>query len=268
MIDLEKKLNEEVESAAELILNSKYGVSLTGSGISVASGVSTFRGPNGLWTKYGEPDMSGYQKFLENPKSWWEKRLKSKSIFNGLINQIKESKPNNGHYALAELESMKLLKAVITQNIDNLHQAAGSKNVIEIHGNLYKLRCISCNSRFDRDEFSLDKLDILPPKCPHCQGIIKPDAVMFGESIPQDVLQRSREESKVCDCMLVVGTSAVIIPAADFPILAKRHGASLIEINPSETPLTPSCDIILRGPSEKVLPLLVKSIKRKVEGHI
>ncbi|MCK4439096.1 hypothetical protein KAV47_08465, partial [Candidatus Bathyarchaeota archaeon] len=153
---------QAVRDAATTIVDSGYVTCLTGAGISVESGIRPFRGPGGLWTEKGEPSMDGYQRFLRDPASYWERRMQGSSEF-GI--SIKGAEPNPGHVALAELEKMGVLRTLITQNIDNLHRAAGSKNVAEIHGNFSKLRCVQCGSRYERDEISLETL---PPHCPRC----------------------------------------------------------------------------------------------------
>lgn len=251
---------EEIEAAVEAILRARYVVALTGAGVSVESGIPPFRGPGGLWTRFGEPDMRGFERFKADPKGWWERRLRGVSRPGGLGEALRRARPNPGHYALAELERMGILRALITQNIDNLHFQAGSRNVIEIHGNAYKLRCVSCHSRFDRESFRIEEI---PPRCPLCGGLIKSDTVMFGEPIPPDVLRRCYDETAKCDCMLVIGTSGVVYPAASLPIAVKQSGGVLIEVNPRETELTPLCDIIIRAPSGEALPRLVEAIKRR-----
>lgn len=265
MTELKDKLNEELDDASNLLIASKYAIGLTGAGVSVESGIPPFRGPGGIWTRYGEPPMDGYQRFLADPKGWWENILKKtteKSI-GELTSKIWDAKPNPGHYALAELEEMKILKCLITQNIDDLHRKAGSKNLAEIHGNINKLRCISCNKRWNRDELEIKEI---PPRCPECNGLVKTDTVFFGEPIPHDVLAKCQMETTKCDCMLLVGSTATVYPAASFPKLAKRRGAALIEVNLYESELSDLCDVILRGPSGKILPLLVECIKEKLQG--
>lgn len=253
-------MESDIERAASLILACKYVVCLTGAGISVESGIRPFRGPGGLWTEYGEPPMDGYQRFLANPKAHWERRVKKEGFW-AFFEALERAKPNPAHYALAELEDMGVLKYLITQNVDNLHRAAGSKRVAEIHGNFLKLRCIQCNSRYDQEEISLETL---PPLCPRCGGIIKDDGVMFGEPIPPDVLRICEEETYKSDCMLSVGTSAFVYPAAAFPQQVKRRGGVLIEVDPYETELTPFCDISIRGKAGEMLPQLVDSIRIKL----
>jgi len=200
-------MNNMIERAARSLLNSKYAIALTGAGMSTESGIPDFRGPNGLWTKHPELESQAYRMYDEfrvNPKAYWIERLNPESwiwtFFEGLKGGVK---PNPGHHALAELEQLGILKYVITQNVDELHQEAGNKNVIEFHGGLSKFRCDSCGRRFQTSEIDLDRLkieDILPPRC-QCGGVIKDDGVFFGEPIPGDVLQRSDEEARKCDLM-------------------------------------------------------------------
>lgn len=255
---------EDIGAAADAILKARYLIALTGAGVSVESGIPPFRGPGGIWTRFGEPDIRGYERFKADPKAWWERRLKGTTgRGGGRGGSMRRAEPNLGHYALAELERMGLLKALITQNVDNLHNAAGSRNVIEIHGNSYKLRCISCHRCFDRETFRVEEV---PPHCPECGGVVKGDTVMFGEPIPPDVMRQCYEETGKCDCMLVVGTSGVVYPAASLPIAVKRADGILIEVNPRETELTDISDIIIRAPSGEALPRLVEEIKRRRRG--
>ena len=249
---------EEIKEAAALVLSSNYLVALTGAGVSVESGIAPFRGPGGLWTKYGEPPMNGYRRFLADPKGYWEERLGPRKR-RRLGVPIDEADPNPGHFALAEMERMGLLRVLITQNVDNLHFVAGNRNVIEIHGNSYKLRCVDCGSRFDRNGFDLSEL---PPICPNCTGVVKGDTVMFGEPIPSDVLSKCKEEASQSDCMLVVGTSAIVHPAASLPIMVKRSGGVLIEVNPRRSELSDICDVCIRAPSGEALPAFVLELAR------
>ena len=260
----EQPLNEVVDDAARVIAGSNYVVALVGAGISVESGIPPYRGPGGLWTKHGEPPMDGYQRFLADPAAWWTERLSDRDSLSGLLQATDGRKPNPAHHALAEMERTGLLHHVITQNIDNLHQEAGSRAVTEIHGNRLKLRCIGCGARFAVEEFRVDEI---PPRCPHCLGIVKTDIVMFGEPIPDDALQSCAYHTRLCDCMLLVGTSAVVYPAAEFPIIALRRGASLVEVNPMETPLSDVCRATLRAPAGEVLPLLVERLHEMKNGR-
>ena len=253
-------LAEAVERAARLIVDSNYVVALVGAGISVESGISTFRGPGGLWTRIGEPSMRGYQQFLEDPAAWWEQQLDqdADAVRTEFRAAIDSAAPNAGHHALAELESLGALKFTITQNVDNLHHEAGSKLVAEIHGSRTKLRCIQCESRWHRDEFEVKEY---PPICPSCGGIVKTDTVMFGEPIPPGVLAVCFQETDQSDCMLTIGTSATVYPAASFPESVKQGGGYLIEANPNETPLSSIADVVLRGPTGQTLPELVQRVR-------
>jgi len=209
------------QQAANLIKNSNYIVAFTGAGISVESGIPTFRGPTGLWSKY-DPKILDINFFMQNPKESWKY---IKEIFYDYMQNIN---PNDAHKCLAWLEKNYPLKGIITQNIDNLHQKAGSKNVIEFHGTASKLECINCKSKFNSSEISLENI---PPLCPKCGGVLKPDFVFFGEPIPTDAFNKSIELATNCDLMIVIGTTGEIMPASQIPILAKQNGAKIIEIN-------------------------------------
>lgn len=251
-------MESDIAQAARLILRSRYVTALSGAGISVESGIRPFRGPGGLWTERGEPPMDGYQRFLRDPKRHWEEIMARRGASSEFSRTMGEALPNAAHIALAEMERMGILKYLITQNIDNLHIKAGSQKVAEIHGNTQKLRCIECNERYSRDQISLD---VLPPRCPKCQGVIKTDSVMFGEPIPVDVLRICQREALKSDCMLTVGTSAFVYPAAGFPLEIKRTGGALIEVNLYESDLTPICDISLRGKATEIMTRLVEELK-------
>ena len=202
--------------------------------------------------------MDGYRRFEEDPKRHWEEMLSpvKESRFG---DSIKSAKPNAGHYALAEIESMGILRSLVTQNIDNLHIEAGSRNVLEIHGNRLKLRCVRCGERFQREGFDLS---MLPPHCPSCNGIVKEDVVMFGEPIPRDVLELCQTEANRSDCMIVAGTSAMVYPAASLPLIVKEGGGAIIEINPLESDLSRISDVVIRAPSGEALPVLVEALKK------
>jgi len=278
-------MEQAVERAARDLVGSKYAIALTGAGISTESGIPDFRGPSGVWTK--DPDAEkrayrSYEVFLADPKRWWEERLTGPS----LLGDLEEAMPNSGHYALAELEELGLLQCVITQNVDALHEKAGTKNLIEYHGSLLKLRCASCSSRFTRDEFDLEELmrgNQLPPHCPKCGGVVKTDGVAFGEPIPSDVAHRSLEEAWKCDLMLICGTSAVVYPFAQLPRIAgqrktetgretetglyaveKAAAVTIIELNAEPTPLTEEriSDYLIQGKTGEILPRIVQEAKK------
>ena len=255
------EVDRGIERAVKLVLGSHHPIALVGAGMSVESGIPPFRGPGGIWTKYGEPDMQGYQHFLEDPKSWWMERVKDSGPIAEFREAFARAKPNPGHFALAEMEALGFMRCIVTQNVDNLHQAAGSRYVAEIHGNATKMRCIGCNTRWPRAEF---RIEDYPPLCLHCGGLVKDDTVMFGEPIPMDVMALCEAETRQCDCMLLIGTSAEVYPAAGFPVAVQANGGSLIEFNPHETAISYRCAVVLRAPSGEVLPKMVGRIKAVV----
>ena len=254
---------ESVARGTEFVIRSRYLVALVGAGLSVESGIPPFRGPGGLWERFGEPGSLSYQSFVQDPSAWWERWLREEvepgTVTYELARAVESARPNAGHLALAELERMGVLKYVITQNVDNLYTVAGSVNVAEIHGNRTKVRCLQCGLRLPRSEVYID---VTAPACPECGGVLKMDTVMFGEPIPQDVMAVCTEQVAACDCMLMIGTSGTVRPAAIFPQLARYRGATLIEVNPHETALTAVADVVLRGPSGEVLPTLVTQVRR------
>jgi NAD-dependent deacetylase len=251
------ELRSEIERAAEIIRRARHVVALTGAGMSVESGIPPFRGPGGLWTKYGEPPMNGYERFLADPAKAWRERLSPSGPMRELWETLQRARPNPGHVALAQLEKSGVLRHLITQNIDNLHILAGSRRVAEIHGNATLVRCIECVARYPREKIAIEEL---PPRCPQCKGILKSDTVSFGEPIPPDVLSRCFAETDDCDCMIVAGTSATVYPAAQFPIDVRRRGGHLIEVNPYETELTALATLSLQGESGRVLPALAAQL--------
>jgi NAD-dependent deacetylase len=264
--DLTAELDDEIRRAAGILRDAHHVVALTGAGLSVESGIPPFRGKGGLWTKYGEPPLDGYQRFLEDPAESWRKQLDPKEPWaRALRETLREAKPNPGHTALAELERRGLLQCLITQNIDDLHRQAGSRALAEIHGNYSLLRCTACNARFPREGFAID-LDALPPTCPECGGVVKGDTVSFGEPIPPDVLERCFAEVERADCMLLAGTSATVYPAAGFPVEVVRAGGGLIEMNPDPTDLTPIATAYLCGPGGALLSRLLHHLDAPGEG--
>jgi NAD-dependent deacetylase len=253
-----QSLEQAIEDAARLIHLSSHVVALVGAGISVESGIPPFRGPGGLWTKHGEPDLRDYERFQENPKQWWEDRISGIGSYKELLDALAQARPSPGHTALKEMEELGYLRHIITQNIDNLHQEAGSRAITEIHGNRTKLRCMACGKRWPLEQQSLEEL---PPTCPDCGGVAKSDTVMFGEQIPRDALESCIVQTQMCDCMLLVGTSATVYPAAGFPLDVKRSGGRLIEVNPNETPLTEISDVVMRAPAGDSLSRVVSRLQ-------
>ncbi|PZC43625.1 MAG: NAD-dependent deacetylase [Chloroflexi bacterium] len=260
------KKQNPISAAAKIIVQSQYPIALIGAGLSVGSGIPTFRDTAGLWTKLGEPSNNRYEKFLADPKKWWNQNLNAQidPERTKFREAIEKAKPNPGHLAMVDLEKIGVLKHQITQNIDNLHYIAGSNHLTEIHGNRTKLRCISCDMKWHRDEFdqiTLGWQQNLPPKCNTCFGIVKPDTVMFGEPIPLSTLNTCVAETRLSDCILVIGTSATVYPAAGFPREVLSSGGKIIEINPEETPISEVATESIKGPTEDSLPKLVAEIK-------
>lgn len=242
--------HELIQKAAKSIKNAKYPVAFTGAGISVESGVPPFRGENGIWNQY-DPSSLELQFFLNNPEESWK-------VIRELFYQFfGDAKSNAAHFALAGLEKKGLLKSLITQNIDNLHQQAGSKEVYEFHGNSQKLVCLDCRKGFIPDDIDLNKL---PPRC-SCSGLIKPDFIFFGEGIPPNAYQKSVEAAGRADVILIIGSTGEVMPAAQMPYLAKQNGATIIEINPGKSNFTPSItDIYLQGKATSVMSSLYEEI--------
>lgn len=221
---------------------------LTGAGVSAESGVPTFRGDDGLWKKFKPEELANFDAFIRNPELIWEWYKHRKQI-------VASIQPNPGHYALVELEKRYKRFSVITQNIDNLHQRAGSKTVYELHGNIERNYCISCKREFSNQEI-FQKNNI--PRCDICNGLIRPDVVWFGELLPVDVWEVAEETANHAEIFFSIGTSAIVYPAASLPTVAKRSGAYLVEINTEPTPLTDIADEFLAGKSGEILPRLVQ----------
>ncbi len=259
-----RALDAAIERAAAVVARASHTVVLAGAGMSKESGIPTFRGDGGLWTVNGEPPLNQFETFASDPRRWWERRLaeSADSATGGFAAAIDAAQPNAGHVALAELEAMGRVAHLITQNIDDLHRRAGQTSITEIHGNRHWMRCMHCGARWPKAEFVVDA-DDLPPRCasPGCQGIVKSDTVMFGEPIPGEALLRCAEETRQADCFMTIGTSAVVYPAAQYPLDAVRRGVPLIEVNPEETPLSPFADVVVRAPSGEALPRLVQAVR-------
>ena len=257
---LTEELDASILAGAKALLGSRHAIALTGAGLSVESGIPPFRGPGGIFTKYGEPPMDGYQRFLEDPRKHWEEQLEPKKPWAiGLRETLRSAKPNAGHRAFAELERLGCCASVITQNVDDLHNQAGSKSVLEIHGNYFLLRCSECHTRFRDGQIPIDP-ENLPPLCTSCGGIVKGDTVQFGEPIPPDVLRRCFEEVELADCMIVAGTSATVFPAAQFPSDVLQGGGCVIEVNPEATDLTRASTHFLKGPAGAVFSRLLDHV--------
>ena len=255
-----------IEPAAEILASAGYVIALTGAGLSVESGIPSFRGPDGLWTRYGQPSNLSYPDFVRDPQAWWERRLQDEITPGNptfdLKDAVDNARPNAGHRALAQLEQSGVLRATITQNVDDLHGRSGSRSLLEIHGNRNFLRCVGCGSRWPRAQYAITDV---PPICRDCGGIIKLDTVMFGEPIPRATLDACFAEVQRCDVMLLVGTSGTVNPAAQFPLMARELGAKVIEVNPGPTQLTHAAHLAINGPAGELLPQIVEAVHRKLE---
>lgn len=238
-----------IRQAAQIIVQAGRVVAFTGAGISVESGIPPFRGENGLWSRY-DPKYLDIDYFHRYPLESWQI---IKEIFYDFFGR---AKPNAAHYVLAAMEKENLLQTVITQNIDNLHQEAGSKNVYEYHGNSRRLVCTRCAYETDAQKADLQQL---PPHCPLCGGLLKPDFIFFGEAIPQKPLEQSYYEATHADVFIVVGSTGEIMPASMVPTMAKEHGCQIIEVNVEETNYTRSIsDIFLQGKATEVFRQLAE----------
>lgn len=235
---------------AATILQSRHMVALTGAGISVESGIPDFRSEKGLWAKYDPMEFGHIDSFRANPQKVWQMLLEMDTL-------LSSASPNPAHYALAELEKRGILKAVITQNVDSLHQRAGSRYVIEFHGNGRTLRCDTCSKSFLRENVSLERL---PPVC-SCGGPLRPDYVFFGEGIPSEAYRKAMSEATGCDFMLVVGTSASVAPASLLPYMAKDNGAFILQVNPGVTELSyGTSDMQIFAPAGEALPAILSAL--------
>ncbi len=218
---------------------------LTGAGVSAESGVPTFRGPDGFWKRRDPMSLATPEAFAADPEEVWE-------WYRWRREKIRGCEPNAGHLAIAAIERQKTDFLLITQNVDGLHRAAGSRRMVEIHGNIWVVRCTSC--RREREDRS--RYDVLPPRCGSCGGILRPGVVWFGEALPREAAGAAEEMLRRCEVLVVAGTSALVAPASGYAAVAKRRGARVIEVNPDETPVSELCDAVFRGRSAEVLPAL------------
>ena len=245
-------MDDLIRRAAEDLAAAGNVAALTGAGISIESGIPPFRGKGGLWERFDPMEFAHIDALMRDPAKVWKV----------LVTEMKEivdrAKPNDGHKGLAKLEARDKLKTIITQNIDGLHQAAGNTDVIEYHGTFAWQRCMDCHKKYETRKVDISEI---PPRC-ECGGILRPDAVFFGETIPAEAMRRSRQAATDCDLMLVVGTSAVVQPAAMIPIIAKDNGAKIVEINPERTPLTDEIsDYLIMGEAGEVMNRIVAALE-------
>jgi len=236
--------------ARDWLVEARSVAVLTGAGISAESGIPTFRGPGGLWNNYRPEDLATPEAFARDPKLSWE-------WYDWRRQRVAAAHPNPGHAALAELERRVPAFRLITQNVDGLHRAAGSRNVIELHGSLWRLRCVACAREVENREAPLREI---PPRC-SCGGLLRPGVVWFGEALPADAIQQAARAAARCDLFLVCGTSAVVYPAASLPERALFAGAKVVEINLEPTPFSEAAHLSLRGKSGEILPRLAQAVR-------
>jgi NAD-dependent deacetylase len=246
-----------IEDAAKLIREVETIAVLTGAGVSKESGVPTFRDAmEGLWAKYNPEELATPQAFKANPKLVWDWYAWRREM-------VAKAKPNPGHFALAQLQDLKTVH-LITQNVDDLHEQAGSKDVIHLHGNIARSKCYdNCQGNptiIDLSSLNYDK-DDTPPHCPHCNAYLRPDVVWFHENLPAYELNRAIELSQICDVMIVVGTSGLVSPASEMPRIAKQAHAKVIEANPEYSMISRYADVRLEGGSGLMLPQLLEALK-------
>lgn len=235
-----QKLHRLIDEADRLTV-------FTGAGISAESGIPTYRGDDGLWNKYDPAKFADIGHFKKDPAYYWRffKEVR--------YPVISAARPNAAHRALAGLEDRGILTCLITQNIDGLHQLAGSKNVLELHGNTRRILCLQCGREHGLDEVFHMVGRLLPPLCRDCQGQLKPDVVFFGEALPRDVLEQAMQASRACDLFLVIGSSLVVQPAASLPLMARQAGARLAIVNKDATPMDGIADLVIHSTASEAL---------------
>jgi len=248
-------MDRGIQCAAEIIRDSQYAVVLSGAGISTPSGIPDFRSPtSGLWERYDPFEVASLNAFRYDPEKFF-------SWMRNLANKIQIAQPNSAHTGLAQLESEGLIHTVITQNIDGLHQRAGSQNVLEIHGTLRTLTCIGCYRQQDATSYLepyLQSGEI--PRCPNCRNILKPDVVLFGEQLQARTWLQVKQNVNQCDLMIVVGSSLEVLPVAGLPMRAIENGAHLIIINQSETYIDIRADIVISENVAVTIPRIVQEV--------
>lgn len=260
---IDQAAEEKIYRVAEMIAGAQKIVVFTGAGVSTESGIPDFRSPGGLWTKFDPEDFT-IDKFLSSPET---RRKQWRILLSG--DPLKDAVPNAAHVAIAELETLGKLDCVITQNIDNLHQKAGSdpSRVYELHGNMKWIRCLDCGGRYALEEI-LKKYGMAdaPPACGRCGGIMKPDVIFFGEALPEETLREATYRANHCDLLIVVGSSLVVYPAAYMPLYAKQSGAGLVIINMTPTPTDRIADVVIQAAAGEVMGRILQAVKQRLSG--
>jgi NAD-dependent deacetylase len=256
----EQELDPLAEKVAELIIKAKKLVVFTGAGISTESGIPDFRSPGGIWSRF-DPDDFTYQKFVADPEA---RRKQWQMLGEGHLTTLAE--PNPAHYAISELDKMGRLDCVITQNVDNLHQKAGvpADKVFELHGNMQRVVCLGCGKLypFEQIKLRIDQGEEIPD-CEACHGMLKPNAVLFGEQLPYDVLTEASKRSSNCDLFIVVGSTLVVYPAAYMPVYAVQAGAKLVIVNLSSTPMDGDAAVLINAKAGEAMSRIVDKVKEK-----
>lgn len=246
-------LTEDIIKAQKIVKQSHRIVVFSGAGISTESGIPDFRSPGGLWTKYDPSIYANYQKFLHNPEKFWEMQREVTPLLENAL-------PNPAHFACVELENQERLLAIITQNIDYLHQRAGIKKtpIFELHGTGFRAHCVKCRYSISREEL-LEKIKTEPiPRCDKCGGLVKPSVVLFGEELPQEDFSSAQQAAQDCDLVIVVGSSLQVYPANCIPGIAKDVGAKIIIIDQYGTDFDAMADVVLIGMAGELFPQIVK----------
>lgn len=251
--------DRSLTKAAAILANAQRVVCLTGAGVSAESGVATFRdAQSGLWSTFDPQQLASQEGFAANPGLVWRWYMRR-------LEMVEQAAPNPGHLALAELEHLLPNFTLITQNVDNLHERAGSHEILHLHGSIVRFRCNQCGEPHMLQD--AERQSEVPPHCASCGGLVRPAVVWFGEMLPGRVTQRAYLVTESCDVMLVVGTSGVVYPAAQLPQLAKNLGAAVIDVNPEYNPIAEIADVVLQKPGGKILPRLVAHLKEVRSSH-
>jgi NAD-dependent deacetylase len=260
MTGLAEDTLEKIRTAAKMICNAKNGVVLTGAGSSTQSGIPDFRSAKtGLWQRYDPLEVASQLSFRYHPEKFY-------NWLRPLAHEIYYSQPNPAHYAIAQLEKIGCIRYVITQNIDGLHQKAGSKNVIEVHGTIKTLTCVNCFQKQESGDIILRYIEEGEiPRCPKCHGILKPDVILFGEQLPVQAWLEAVRVVKACDLIIVAGSSLEVMPVANLPLQAIENGAHLIIVNHSHTYLDVRADVVFWEDVTTILPMIVKTVTASME---
>jgi len=259
-------MEERIDRLADMIAHSKRVVVFTGAGVSTESGIPDFRSPGGIWEQY-DPSEFTYQRFLssaENRKMHWE-FYRTGVLVGG------DTQPNAAHYSITELHRMGKVVCVVTQNVDNLHQKAGfpDEKVIELHGNMEWVKCLSCAKRTPMDQVvkRADEEKVEEPRCEICGGILKPEGIFFGESLPEEAVKEAIHYSTHCDLFIVIGSTLIVTPAAYMPSYAVQSGARLAIVNLTSTPLDGQAALIIQEKAGEVMPKVLEKVKEAANRH-